>query len=132
MFIAATSYFPLMYPVVLSLESTFGCQNFYIFLLAGFYEEWIFEQQLQSYFKSGSSTKQIFSKGDGDYELSFHYSILSDNIVLILDRSSASKTSLHDFQYPVASSSLPGKRPHISFELLPGDFCAAFILLSLK
>lgn len=36
MFIAATSYFPLMYPTVLSLKSTLGCQNFYIFLLAGF------------------------------------------------------------------------------------------------
>lgn len=38
MFIATTSYFPLMYPIVLSLKCTLGCQNFYIFLLAGFYE----------------------------------------------------------------------------------------------
>lgn len=99
MFIAETSYFPLMYPIVLSLKCTLGCQNFYIFLLAGFYEERNFKQQLQSYFRSGSSTKWIFSKGDGVSELYFHYSILSDNTVLILDRSSVRKTSLKDINH---------------------------------
>lgn len=99
MFIAETRYFPLMYPIVLSLKCTLGCQNFYIFLLARFYEERTFKQQLQSYFKSGSSTKWIFSKGDGISELFFHYSILLDNIVLILDRSSIRKTSLQGINH---------------------------------
>lgn len=43
-FMAMTSYFPLMYPIVLSLQATPDCQHFYIFLFTRFYEDWSFKQ----------------------------------------------------------------------------------------
>lgn len=64
----------------------------------------------------------------------FSLQYLSDNIVLILERSSVRKTSSQDINhiFSILLHPLPAKRPHIAFQLLPGDLWAAFILLSLS
>jgi len=118
---AVTSYFPIIYPIVLSLQATPDCQNFCVFLFVGFYEDWNFKQKLQCYFKSGSSTKRIFSKGNWLSKLYFHYNFVLDNVRPILDRMLLRKASSQDIKVYGSLLHLPPLRrmPYVPTEIPP-------------